>query len=360
MPERAPLLRTLVALAVTLVAGAALLFGAPARSGPVPPLSVGAAWPNVQRGSIPSHLPDGGTYTPGLFFDARTSAGTVRSADNRFLRLIVLESDGKAAPTVRELRRVPSADRGPFSAPARSGDTLVWVETVKSRPQLWTADLTADGSARMLTDDVGALRLYDSQYDLTVTDGTVRWAAAAGDGTEFRSVPVGGGRVTVQREAGDWGLSAWPWAVDGQTAATGASTLRNLATGVDVALPTGRRAVTACSPAWCEIVSLNSEGDTRIELSHPDGSARRVVAEGTVGTVISDVAVLDRFQVIGRTGPQSELSGNQELLVHDLTDRSTVLVSPDAADISYRGGVLWWSTGDRNSYVRNSLDLRTV
>jgi hypothetical protein len=356
MPERAPLLRTLVALAVTLVAGAALLFGAPARSGTPQPLSVGAAWPAVERGSIPSHLPDGSTYTPGLFFDARTSAGTVRSADNKFLRLIVLEAD----KTVRELRRVPSADRGPFSALASSGDTLVWVETIKSKPQLWTADLKDDRSARMLTDDVGALRLYDSQYDLTVTDGVVRWAAAAGDGTEFRSVAVGGGRVSVQREAGDWGLSAWPWAVDGQTAATGASTLRNLGTGATVAVPTGRRAVTACSPAWCEMVSLNAEGDTRIELSHPDGSARRTVAEGPVGTVINDVAVLDRFQVMGRTGPQSELSGNQELLVYDLTDRSTVLISPDAADISYRGGVLWWSTGDRNSYVRNALDLRTV
>ncbi|MFC4065925.1 hypothetical protein [Actinoplanes subglobosus] len=356
MPERPPLMRTLVALAVTLAAGAALLFGAPARSGPPQPLSVGAAWPGAERGSVPSHLADGSTYAPGLFLDARTSIGTARSADNKTLRLLVIGPEGSE----RQLRRVPSTDRGPFSALTSSGDTLVWVETVKSKPQLWTADLRSDGSARMLTADVGGLRLYDSQFDVTVAGGIVRWAAAEGDGTEFRSVAVTGGPVTVQRVAGNWGLSAWPWAVDGQTSATGTSTLRNLSTGQDVAVPTARRAVTACSPAWCELVSLNEEGDTRIELSHPDGSARRVAAEGPVGTVIGDVVVLDRFAVFGRTGPQSELSGNQELLVYDLTDRSTVLVSPDAADISYRGGVLWWSTGDRNSYVRNSLDLRTV
>jgi hypothetical protein len=352
-------MRTLVALAVTLVAGAALLFGAPARSGEPQPLSAGAAWPNAERGSVPSHLDDGSAYTPGLFLDARTSAGTARTADNRFLRLIIVGTGG-AERTERELRRVPSADRGPFNALASSGDTLVWVETVKSKPQLWTADLRTEGSARILTEDVGGLRLYDSQYDLTVAEGTVRWAAADGDGTEFRSVAVGGGPVTVQRETGNWGLSAWPWAVDGQTSATGAGTLRNLSTGQTVTVPTARRAVTACSPAWCELVSLDTEGDTRIELAHPDGSARRTIAEGQVGTVIGDVVVLDRFEVMGRVGPQSELSGNQELLVYDLTDRSTVLVSPDAADISYRGGVLWWSTGDRNSYVRNSLDLRTV
>ncbi|GIE80737.1 hypothetical protein Aph02nite_66870 [Actinoplanes philippinensis] len=356
MPERGHLMRTLVALAVTLVAGAALLFGAPAQSGSPQPLSVAAAWPRAQRGSVPSHLPDGSLYTPGLFFDARTSAGTARTADTKFLRLVVVEPDRP----VRELRRVPSADRSPFTALTGSGDTLVWVETVKGKPELWTGDRAGRTPARLLTADVGALRLYDSEYDLTLTDGLVRWAAADRDGTEFRSVPVGGGPVTTQRAAGDWGLSAWPWAVDGQTAATGASTLRNLDTGQTVAVPTGRRSVTACSPAWCELVSINEDGDTRIELSHPDGSARRTIAEGTVGTVISDVVVLDRFEVMGRVGPQSELSGNQELLLHDLTDRSTVLVSPDAADISYRAGVLWWSTGDRNSYVRNSLDLRTV
>lgn len=356
MLERASFPRTLVALVVTLLAGAALLFGQPATSGPPQPRSVAAAWPNAHRGSIPSHLADGSTYTPGLFFDARSSAGTARTADNRFLRLIVLAPDR----TERELRRVTSADRGPFSALTSDGDVLVWVETIKGKPELWTAGLRSGRPAHRLTADAGALRLYDSQYDLTVAGGMVRWTAAAGDGTEFRSVPVTGGPVTIQRLAGDWGLSAWPWAVDGQTAATGATRLHNLVTGQEIAAPTGRRAVTACSPTWCEVVSLNEDGDTRIELSHPDGSARRTIAEGTFQTVISDVAVLDRFQVIGRVGPQSELSGNQELLIYDLTDRSTVLVSPDAADISYRGGVLWWSTGDRNSYVRNSLDLRTV
>lgn len=356
MSEHVSLPRTLTALAATLAAGAALLFGTPAKPRDPQPPSVGVAWPGVQRGSIPSHLADGGAYTPGLYFDAKTSAGTVRTADGRFLRLIVLEAD----QTVRELRRVPAADRGPFAALAASGDTLVWIETVKSRPQLWTADLAGTGPARKVTDDLGALRLYGSQYDLTVADGVVRWAADVGDRTEVRSVPVAGGRVSVQTVDGDWSLSARPWVIDGQAASAGASTLRNLDTGATVTVPTGPLTVTACSPSWCEMVSLDEDVDTRIEMSHPDGSARRTVAEGTVGTVISDVAVLDRFEVFGRAGPQSELSGNQELLVHDLTDRKTVLVSPDAGDITYRDGVLWWTTGGLETFVRNSLDLRTV
>ncbi|GAA2704666.1 hypothetical protein [Actinoplanes palleronii] len=355
MPVRP--LRPLIALGVALAAGAALLFGAPAQSGEPQPLPLGATWPTAQRGSIPSKLPDGSEYSPGLFLDAHTSAGTVQSADARTLRLIVRQADG----TVRELRKVPAEHRAPFAALTSSANTLIWVESVRGKPELWTGGITGTPRARLLTTDVGAMQFYDSQYDLVVEGGRLHWAAsAAGDRTEFRSIPLTGGKVTVTSEPGTWALSAWPWAVDGQTAARGATTLRNLATGQTVAVPTADRTVAACSPSWCQMVSLNTDGYARIDLSHPDGSARRKVAEGTFETAIADVAVLDRFEVLARVGPQSDLSGNQELLIHDLKTRRTVLVSPDAGNISYRGGVLWWSTGDQSSFVRNSLDLRTI
>ncbi|BCJ46998.1 hypothetical protein GCM10010168_34820 [Actinoplanes ianthinogenes] len=342
-------------LGVALAAGGALLFGAPARSGEPQPLALAATWPQAERGSVPSKLPDGSEYSPGLFLDAKTSAGTAQSQDGHTLRLVLRQADG----TLRELRKVPSADRAPFAALTGSADALVWVESIDGKQQLWTGGLRHP--ARMLTADVGAMQFYDSQYDLVIADGTVHWVASGpGDQTEFRSVALAGGRVTITREAGTWALSAWPWAVDGQTSARGATTLRNLATGRRIAVPSADRTVTACSPAWCQMVSLNTDGYARMELSHPDGSARRKVAEGTVATAITDVAVLDRFEVLARIGPQSELSGNQELLIHDLKTRQTVLISPDAGNIAYRAGVLWWSTGDQSSFIRNSLDLRTI
>jgi hypothetical protein len=362
MSERGPLLRTVTGLGVSLAAGGALLFGAPARSGEPQPLALTATWPGAQRGSVPSKLPDGSEFSPGLFLDARTAVGTAQSQDGKTLRLVLRESDG----TLRDLRKVPALDRAPFAALTSSGkDELVWVESVKGRQQLWTGGLRT--AARMITADVGAMRFYDSEHDLVIADGRVHWVAGGPGGqTEFRSVALAGdgpaeaGRVSLERVAGTWALSAWPWAVDGQTSARGATTLRDLTTGRTIAVPAAPRTVTACSPAWCQLVSLNDDGYSKIELSHPDGSARRKVAEGTVATAITDVAVLDRFETIGRTTPQSDLTGNQELLVHDLKTRQTVLVSPDAGNITYRAGVLWWSTGDQSSFVRNSLDLRTI
>ncbi|AEV83618.1 hypothetical protein ACWT_2823 [Actinoplanes sp. SE50] len=351
------LIRNLLGLGVALAAGGALLFGAPVQTGAPQPVALAAAWPAAQRGSVPSKLADGSEYTPGLFLDAKTSAGTVQSADTRQLRLVIRDGDG----ALTELRRVPAQHRTPFTALTAAGDTLVWVEGPQDKPQLWSADRRHPASARMLTADLGAIQFFDSQNDLIVEDGRVHWAAsAAGNRTEFRSVPLAGGPVTVQRENGAWGLTGWPWAVDGHVAARGATTLRNLTTGQSIAVPTAARTVTACSPAWCRMVSINQDGWARIDLSHPDGSARRKVLDGNVATAITDVAVLDRFEVLAQVTAQSELSGNQQLLIYDLSNRHLVMVSPDAGNISYRAGVLWWSTGDQSSFVRNSLDLRTV
>ena len=159
---------------------------------------------------------------------------------------------------------------------------------------------------------------------------------------------------------GEWALSAWPWLVDGVTAARGATMLRNLTTGQEKRVPTSSRGVTACSPSWCRVVSLTGEGRSRVEVMRPDGSSRRTAAEGTVETVIVDVAVLDRFEVISQQTATSDLTGHLQLLAYDVTTRSTVEISPDAFDVSYRAGVLWWSTGTQQSFLRHAVDLRTV
>jgi hypothetical protein len=70
--------------------------------------------------------------------------------------------------------------------------------------------------------------------------------------------------------------------------------------------------------------------------------------------------VLDRFEVFSQITANSELTGHVDLLAYEIDTRSTVEISPDATDVTYRSGVLWWSTGSQDEFVRHSLDLRTV
>jgi hypothetical protein len=195
-----------------------------------------------------------------------------------------------------------------------------------------------------------------------IADGRVHWVAAAGqrDVTEVRSVPLTGGPVEIRQQPGVWALSAWPWIVDGVTAAGGSTHLLNLATGQTQQLPSSSRGVTACTPAWCQLVSLTKNGDSRIEVLRPDGSERRTAAEGTAATVIADPVVLDRFEVLSQQTGTSDLTGDIQLMAYDVRTRSLIEVSPDAFGVSFRAGVLWWSTGSQDSFVRHALDLRTV
>jgi len=345
-------------LAAALVASVSLLFTAPVDHRPAPgPPSAAQAWPGARRGSLPADLADGAAYEPGMFFDARASVGSAQTRDGKSLRLVLRHSDG----SVRELRRLPLGQDPSFQSPTAAGDTLVWVESTRGHLRLWAAGLKDTRPPRQLTADTGDLRSYQSQYDLVVAGGRVHWVAAGpGDTTEIRSVALAGGAVDIQQRAGAWALSAWPWLVDGAAAASGTSRLHDLATGQDQAVPAGGRAVTACSPVWCRVVSLARDGSTRIELVRPDGSGRRQIAGGTASTVIFDVAVLDRFELFAQISATSDLTGNAELLAYDITTGRTVEISPEAGSVSYRAGVLWWSTGTQGSFLRHALDLRTV
>ncbi|GIE49015.1 hypothetical protein Ani05nite_25490 [Amorphoplanes nipponensis] len=352
--------RSWLGLGTALAAGVALLMlpaGGNAR--PAAPVTAAVAWPQAQRGTVQATLADGAEYRPGLFLDAHTSIGTAASPDGRYLRLVRVGADG----AVRQLRRLPRDRHPSFQALTAADGVLAWVESTDGGTlQLWTAG-PGDGRApRELTADLGRAEFYQSQYDLVVAGGRVHWVAAGGgDVTRVRSVALTGGPVSTRDEPGTWKLSAYPWLVNGVNDTTGSTLLLDLGTGRDTAVRRPReRATTACSPAWCRVVSLTGEGRNRIELMRPDGSARRQVAGDTAATVIVDVAPLDRFEVLARIGPNSELTGNNELIAVELATRRTVQVSPDAGSVSYRGGMLWWSTGNLDAIVWHALDLRTA
>jgi hypothetical protein len=353
-------LRSRAGLVAALAAGAALLvLPAGGKAQPAPPVTAAVAWPRAERGTVQATLPDGTEYRPGLFLDARTSIGTATTPDDRYLRLVRVGADG----TVRQLRRLPRAQHPSFQALTAAGDVLAWVESTDGgKLRLLTAGLRDTGAPRELTADLGRAEFYQSQYDLVIADGRVHWVAAArGDLTQVRSVALTGGPVQTRDEPGTWKLSAYPWLVNGVNDTSGSTLLRNLSTGRDSPVRgAGARATTACSPTWCRVASLTRDGLNRIELMRPDGSARERLAGDTAATVIVDVAPLDRFEVLARIGPNSELTGNNELIAVEFATHRTVAVSPDAGSVSYRGGMLWWSTGNLDAIVWHALDLRTV
>ncbi|OJF12609.1 hypothetical protein [Couchioplanes caeruleus] len=349
-----------VALAVSLVAAGLLLAYPPGSDEPAPAsrTSLAQAWPGAARAEIPGNLPDGPVYQPLIFLDARTSAGTAPSPDGTGLRLVLRGADG----TPRELRRRPLESHPEFATMAVSGTDLVWTESAGDGPtEVWAAT-TSGTEVRRLTRDTGNAVFFGSQWDVVIADGRAWWAAAADDPevTEIRSVPLAGGAVTVRREPGTWALTTWPWLTDGSGDQTGTTRLRSLASPEEVRVASSGTELATCGPAWCRVLVLTSEGLARIDAMRPDGTGRRRIADGTAGAAVPDVAVLDRFEILSEADPNSALTGTEGLLVHDLRDGRTVDVSAAAEAAYARNGVLWWSTGDQDSLVWHTLDLRTV
>ena len=316
------------------------------------------AWARAQHAVTPANLPDGTAYQPAIFLDARTSVGTAATRDGKSLRLLLVGAD----QPVRQLRRVAFDENPSFQTFAVAGEVLLWAQGARGKIQIWRAGLRDRRTPQELTADAGDAAFYHSQYDLIVNGSRLYWVAArADDATEVRSIALTGGPVDTRTVPGKWTLSAWPWLVDGITATGGTTLLRNLDTNQDMHVAgLGSRSVTQCSPAWCQVATLSRDGSSRIDLMHPDGSARQHVAGGTAETVIADAAPLDRYEVYSATGPDSDLTGNVRLLVFEIATRRTVEVSPDAGRVSYRNGVLSWATGSQDTFIWHALDLRTI
>jgi hypothetical protein len=348
------------ALVVALAAGAALLLTGPDRDDPAPaaraPLAT--AWPRAERAELPGNLPDGPIFQPGIFLDARTAVGTAPSPDGGSVRLLRRGADGD----LREWRRVPLDGSPLFDNFATDGDRVVWTESSDRGPlAVWVADARA-GGARLLTTDTGDATFYGSQHDLTVADGRVHWVAAApGDDpvTEIRSVPLTGGAVTVRREPGVWALNTWPWLSDGGEG-TGTTVLRGLTSNAEVRVAAAGAELATCGPVWCRVMVMAEGGLDRIDVMHPDGTARKRVAGGNARAAVPDPAILDRFEVLAEAGPDADLTGTEALLVVEIGSGRTVDLEPAADGAFARGGVLWWSTGGPDALVWHTVDLRTV
>jgi hypothetical protein len=364
--ERRPRRRralTGIALVVALAAGSFLLFGTPGTPGPkqLPTrTTLSAAWPDAKRADIPAGLSDGPLFNPSLFLDATTAVGTAPTPGGDQTRLLLRGSDG----TLRELRRVSLDGNPQFEAFTATADQIFWTESAATSTtvKIWTA-ARSGGPARLLTADTGNAVFYGNQYDLVVADGRVHWTAAPGDATkttEVRSVPVTGGKVTIREEPGQWALSAWPWLVD-DGSSSGTPRLRNLETTRDRPIvSTGPEQLT-CSPTWCRAMVLGDDTVARIDLVRPDGTGRRRTAAGTAQAAVTDVAVLDRFEILAEPTPTTDLTGTAALTVYDLATGRTVDVSPGADGAFCRGGVLWWSTTTGDEEITwHTLDLRTV
>lgn len=349
------------ALVVALVAGAALLLLGPDHDTPAPATraALATAWPQAQRGQMPGNLPDGPIFQPGIFLDARTAVGTAPSPDGGSVRLGVRTADGD----LREWKRVPLGGNPVFDNFAADGDRVVWTESSEGeRLAVWTADLRT-GEPRRLTADTGDATFFGSQHDLGIAGDRVHWVAAAPGGkqaTELRSVALTGGDVAVRTEPGVWSLSTWPWLSDAAGDQTGTTVLRDLTSNREIRVAgTGAELIT-CGPVWCRVMVMAGDGLARIDVMHPDGTARKRIAGGNARAALSDVAVLDRFEVLSEPGPDADLTGTEGLLVYDLTTGRTVDLHPAVDGAFSRGGVLWWSTGDQDSIVWHTVDLRTV
>jgi hypothetical protein len=354
----------MLGLVVALAAGGALLATTPNHAGTPkpPPPPVDAVWPNAARADLPGALTDGVPYNPSYFVDDRVSAGTALDPRAHEVRLVLRAADGG----VRVLRQLPVASGPQYAAFTRVGNLLVWAESVTGqdgtvRTTLWRADLSG-GAPRTITEDTGWATFTGSDSDIVADSGRLYWTAKAPGSepaTQVRSVPLDGGPVEVRTEPGEWALSGWPWLVSPSHA--GRAQLRRIDTDHTIDVDAAGDSLDQCGPAWCRVYVLSGDGPARTELMRPDGSDRRRVADDGATASVVEVAPLDRFEILAADSTTIGAAiGGQRLLVYDLRTKRTVLVSEAATSVSYRAGVLWWSTNALGRITWHTLDLRSI
>ena len=243
---------------------------------------------------------------------------------------------------------------------------LYWLETGANADgdritTVWRTGL-GGGPVRRLSDDRSEVVYLDSAYDLQLVRGRLYWIAAGPDGTnELRSVPADGGIETVRVLDRPYSLTAWPWATSSGTNLRGPVRLLNLETGEVRQVPGAQTEVVNCTPVWCRVITLIDEGQSlRFDIERPDGSGRRGFGDSTRTPLNNDVALLDRFEVLG-SATSSDSSTHQRLWLYDLsTSRAVLLDEATSGSTGSRNGFLWWSTGDNETMLWHMLDLRQL
>lgn len=352
----------LVAVAVALAVPAPAPPAAPPPPGTDGPPRLTQVWPQARVMVLAGTLPDGRTIQPLIVMDP-VVVGLATSPNFASRALVVRSGAGE----LRQLRMLAGPSTATVAAVAVDGDQLYWLELADAgggarQTSVWRADLR-DGSARRLAGDDSDVLYFDSAYDLQVTGGQVHWAAARpGGGGQLHTVSVEGGPVSVRPFDRLYALTVWPWVTSSGSGAPGRVELLNLDTGERRGVIAGPSEILTCSPVWCRVTTLVSQGQgLRHEVARVDGSDRRTIGNTTLTPLNVDVALLDRFEVLASTTSGRTSGYAQSLWLHDLLTNQVVLLDDAVtATIGSRGSFLWWSTGDNEAVSWHILDLRQL
>jgi hypothetical protein len=232
-----------------------------------------------------------------------------------------------------------------------SGGTLYWAEL---SPGGTTVIRRLVGStASVIASDPAQMDYANSEFDLQVSGDRIYWAstgsAATGQNqTEIHSAPVAGGPISRRVLDGVYALTAWPWVTttDNGTGTgrvhTGPIDLLNLQTGVRRTVAATDAQQLRCTPVWCRVTTAVAGGSLQtFAMQHPDGTASRRIGSGSLSPMDLDVALLDRFEVLGPA-----TSGLHQLWLVDLSASRMVLLDESTVDtVAGRDNGLWWLTG---------------
>ncbi|KJK52094.1 hypothetical protein UK23_05045 [Lentzea aerocolonigenes] len=312
-----------IALVVAALAAAVLV----AAPGPVraPGKLVAApvvtdAWPGARISTLSGNLPDGSVFAP-LSPDLRAG-----ESDGR----LVIDDD-----VVRE---------GPAQYTLAAG-SLVWLERGTGLFRM------ADSVAELITADIGAPVVLESQYDVVVHDDHVSWAAVGPEGTtEIRTVALTGGAVEKLVLPGKLALTEWPYATSAEIEQGGPSALVDLRTTARTVVPGQNYELIDCTPSWCRVQVLRQGGSARFDLMRADGTDRRRIGGAGLRPAVQDVLLLDRFAVLAD-------DSRGVLCLYDVDRGRLADLASSFGTVVARGNAVWWSTGDNTSLTWHSIDL---
>jgi hypothetical protein len=109
--------------------------------------------------------------------------------------------------------------------------------------------------------------------------------------------------------------------------------LLNVRTGARLTIPAQPDQLLTCTPAWGRVYSAQGTGVTYTD-QQPDGTHAQRIGNGALVPLNTDVALLDRFEILGESTPNNAGSG-QRLWLHDLTTTQTVVLDDHATDVIF-------------------------